>query len=332
MVVQCKKCETKFRFDESLIDNEGVWLRCSHCKNVFYLDKPAGDEMRSASGGESGKKDLPVESDLNQALSEPSEPFIDRKEEDRLPSEGKSFKKVLAAQKQRELRMEDIGKDIGELNGDRLSERDDELLKAADEVQVHESVIEIKPAPSYGKQLVYLLIILLLGGVYLWFFTEMGNQAADLASSNLSMLIETISGTGQKGEDVGPAQVDLMDISQRFVMNGPLGIIRVVEGTAINQSSHPMTRIRVKGQLFGDGNVLLAEQEAYCGNLLNGDEVATLTEDQIKKELLNPQGSDVSNDRIIPKGMIPFMIIFPQEPPGVVKTYVVPVGAERLLP
>ena len=64
--------------------------------------------------------------------------------------------------------------------------------------------------------MVYLLIILLLGGVYLWFFTEMGNQAADLASSNLSMLIETISGTGQKGEEVGPAQVDLMDISQRF--------------------------------------------------------------------------------------------------------------------
>jgi len=93
-----------------------------------------------------------------------------------------------------------------------------------------------------------------------------------------------------------------------------------------------MTRIRVRGEIVGDGGVLLGERESFCGNLLTADELATMTEEQLQKELSNPQGSDVSNDRIAPKGQIPFMIVFVREPIGVVKTFVVPSGAERLLP
>jgi hypothetical protein len=60
--------------------------------------------------------------------------------------------------------------------------------------------------------------------------------------------------------------------------------------------------------------------------------LATLTEEQMQQELSIPQGSDISNDRIESSGQIPFMVVFANEPPGVVKTTVMPAGAERLLP
>lgn len=154
------------------------------------------------------------------------------------------------------------------------------------------------------------------------FFTETSGQ----------LLFEKLLGTGQKTEEVGPAQVDLTDIRQRLVNNILIGTIRVIEGTAINQSSLSMTRIKVKGEITDAYTVVLGVRESYCGNLLTNDELATMTEDHIQRELSNPQGSDVSNDRIGPKGQIPFMIVFTREPPGVVKAFVTPVGAERLLP
>ncbi|MCX7635037.1 MAG: hypothetical protein N2Z74_04750, partial [Syntrophales bacterium] len=56
-----------------------------------------------------------------------------------------------------------------------------------------------------------------------------------------------------------------------------------------------------------------------------------MTEEQIARELAMPQGTDISNDRIDPGASIPFMIVFVKEPPGVVKTLVYPIQAERLL-
>jgi hypothetical protein len=111
-----------------------------------------------------------------------------------------------------------------------------------------------------------------------------------------------------------------------------MGTIRVLEGTAINRSAFPMTRIKVKGEITDAYTVVLGVRESYCGNLLNADELATMTEDQIQKELSNPQGSDVSNDRVLPQGRIPYMIVFTREPAGVVKAFATPVVAERLLP
>ena len=137
---------------------------------------------------------------------------------------------------------------------------------------------------------------------------------------------------GGKSEEVGPLQVDLTDVRQRLVNNMSIGPIRVVEGTAINQSSFPMTRIKVSGNIEDAYKVVLGVRESYCGNLLTDNELATMTEDQIQKELSNLQGSDVSNDRIVSNGQIPFMIVFTHEPAGVVHTVLTPVGAERLLP
>ena len=43
MIIQCRKCETRFRFDENLMEGDGVWVRCSRCQHVFFQERTAGD-------------------------------------------------------------------------------------------------------------------------------------------------------------------------------------------------------------------------------------------------------------------------------------------------
>jgi len=308
MVAQCKNCQTKFKFDETLIEGEGIWVRCNRCKNVFFLENPK----------EAGKI-APSAEDNNSDIADTEESS----------SEFKSGTPKLAAKDQKEdkkrpenITVIDIEKEVGDIgkyqSAGAGSVRDDrpERDKPGDKTGNKQQ------ATSRGRQLVYLFIVLLLGGLYFTFFAETGWQTT----------FEKIFGMSKKSEEVGPAQVDLTDVRQRLVTNMTMGTIRVLEGNATNRSAFPMTRIKVKGEITDAYTVVLGVKESYCGNLLNADELANMTEDQIQKELSNPQGSDVSNDRVVPQGRIPFMIVFTREPAGVVKAFATPVGAERLLP
>lgn len=43
MFITCEKCKTKYRFDESQVEGDGAWVRCSRCKNVFFQKKPSAE-------------------------------------------------------------------------------------------------------------------------------------------------------------------------------------------------------------------------------------------------------------------------------------------------
>ena len=36
MIIQCKKCTTKFRFKDELMTGDGVWVRCGRCGHEFF--------------------------------------------------------------------------------------------------------------------------------------------------------------------------------------------------------------------------------------------------------------------------------------------------------
>lgn len=308
MVAQCKNCQTKFRFDETLIEGEGIWVRCNQCKSVFFLDNPKGAGKTPLGDEEKGVATEDVKesaSDYKRATQ--GQIMLDQREYPEQP-------KTVA--------VGDIEKEVGDIGKYRSAETDTGPGNRPGRDKVTEEKAGVKQAASHGRQVVYLLIVLLMGGAYFAFFADTDWQTS----------FDTIFGMSKKSEEVGPAQVDVTDVRQRLVNNLTMGTIRVLEGTAINRSSFPMTRIKVKGEVTDAYTVVLGVRESYCGNLLNADELSTMTEDQIQKELSNPQGSDVSNDRIMPQGRIPFMIVFTREPAGVVKAFATPVGAERLLP
>jgi len=308
MVAQCKNCQTKFKFDETLIEGEGIWVRCNQCKNVFFMDNPKQSEETSLNNK---REDIGAE-DLKDFASEhkpaaQGQIMLDEKEH---------------AEPSAAVAVGEIEKEVGDIGKYKSVATKDVHDNRPERDKIAEEKAGLKPVRSRGRQVIYLLIVLLLGGVYFAFFADTDWQTS----------YEKIFGISKRSEDVGPAQVDLADVRQRLVNNMTMGTVRVLEGTAINRSAFPMTRIKVKGEITDADTVVLGVKESYCGNLLNADELATMTEDQIYKEMSNPQGSDVSNDRVVPQGRIPFMIVFTREPAGVVKAFATPVGAERLLP
>ena len=125
--------------------------------------------------------------------------------------------------------------------------------------------------------------------------------------------------------------VKLQDVRHRVMNNYILGQIGVVEGTAVNRADYPISRILIKGEILDAYSVVLGEHTSYAGNILTDEELTNLSEEEIFGKLSQPEGLNNSNDKIMPNGQIPFMIVFPREPSGVIKTTVTPVRVERLL-
>lgn len=51
MIIQCEKCRTKFRLDDSRVSDKGVKVRCSKCKSVFRVQKDTAEAESFAPEG-----------------------------------------------------------------------------------------------------------------------------------------------------------------------------------------------------------------------------------------------------------------------------------------
>lgn len=208
-------------------------------------------------------------------------------------------------------------------------------MRNMDEIQDFSEISELSEARPPAKRvwvwvLGAIMVVLVVGGGSLFLFPQYGQ----VVMKELNALFPGLASfTAQEAPAplVGPAQVKIVDIKQRFVNNALLGNIRIVEGVAMNTSPYPMARIKIRGELFDITGTMVRESSAFCGNLLTDEELGIMSEEQIFRKLANPQGSAVLNDKIAPNGTIPFMIVFIRELPGVTRTFVMPIAAERLL-
>jgi hypothetical protein len=178
---------------------------------------------------------------------------------------------------------------------------------------------------------VILVIIIIPAIIYLIYF-KINPQYGDRFTKIVTKIANKYIGTPEPVRpEVVIEQVKLQDIRQRMLNNNVLGQIRVMEGTAVNQADYPISRIVIKGAIVDAYSVVLGERASHAGNILTDDELANLPEEEILRKLSQPEGLNNSNDKILPNGQIPFMIVFAREPAGVIKTTVTTIGAERLL-
>ncbi len=135
MIIQCKECGTKYRFDKSQISGEGIWVRCSHCKAVFFHENPlAGIAPLTDS--------IEPEENTNEKIYEENAEDIDR-----IFSEGETEDDT------QKLEQEKAYDDAGEvMDNEEVSEEETQ-----------------KPRSSGRKIAIFLiLVILIAGGIYLW--------------------------------------------------------------------------------------------------------------------------------------------------------------------
>ena len=84
----------------------------------------------------------------------------------------------------------------------------------------------------------------------------------------------------------------------------------VVEGTAVNTNTVPVSNIRVQGKILDSSGTVISKEVSSCGTILTDDELKGMTSDKIKKELSHPYGRDFRNTGIKPDDGIPFMLVF----------------------
>jgi predicted Zn finger-like uncharacterized protein len=277
MIIQCGKCSAKFRFDDTLVREEGVWVRCSLCEYEFFQCHPLSLSPKpTVEINVSDDGDIRMDRDVEtQAV--------------RLPEE-------LSAEP-----------DIHE------GEHEPAALKKSR----RPGVLKIFTAAF--------VVLLVMGGLAFFTFPDMARQAiADLASY--------LPWIGQE-EPQKPSIEDGILVeanNQRFVVNVSAGNLRIVEGMLLNQSGHSVARLQVKATLVDAQDNRLGEKLAYAGHMLSDAELTVLKQEEINRRLDNPRGSTTSNERILPGGRIPFMIVWAFEPPGAARTYVTMAGVERL--
>ncbi|MDI6726429.1 MAG: zinc-ribbon domain-containing protein [Smithellaceae bacterium] len=332
MIIHCRKCGTGYRFDESLIEGEGIWVRCSRCRNVFFqAELAAGEDQghvagRIGGGYEAGEGwrpewEISEESllglDLAEGAGEADSDDIARKMELRRGAEYEDGEEAHYGG------LRGIEKNIGD-------EQDDEgeeylPLRKRDKAQT-------KKGGLLGRGLAYfpilVTVIAVLGFAFYLLFPAESQEAIRTVSERLPIVGQWLGVESDQSQLLHA--VKLTDVKQRFVHNVILGSLRVVEGAVTNAGSYPLARLRVKGEIYDSQSVILGERFAYCGNILSDEELMNSTEEDLGKKINRPEGSGFVNDRVRSGEQLPFMLIFVRENAGVAKTMVRFAGAERL--
>lgn len=300
MIIHCPQCGTGFRFDERRLRGEGVWVRCGRCRRVFFHEaSPVREDIAGIPADTRDRKDGNALHDAKRVID-----AIDHRE---YGADG--ARRDLPSSLQNNDGGNGIGASPGEGNG-----KSGQALRW-----------------SLAALVIYLVFVLCVaGGVYLWLFSDIPALISERIESISITLFEKAGERGTTGAvNAVTPDISFSDIGDRFTSNWILGTLLVVKGTAVNNSSFPVSEVKVKGRVFNTAGEVLAVSESYCGNILSEEQLSNLTAKEIREELTKAQGSTFSNDSIPGRGTIPFMLVYINPTGGVDEISIELAGVKR---
>lgn len=323
MIIQCPKCETQYRFDDSLMGEDGVWVRCTRCQNVFFHPQTVARK-------------------LGESTEIPSVRISDakRSSEDRSPQEyeGQGIKETNDTEPQRVSETFPAG---SEPSVDLMKESSLNPKKGEEkEIEKEEALPrQQKRKRRWGKIVLAivagcLFIVIAVGAVVCALYPDIRNSAIRYVKPYLQSIpaLEKFFPEEKKPFNVSLDSLIIKDLRQRTVTNIVAGSLQVIEGIVSNDADYPVAGVKIRLVLSDPYDAVLGQKMVYCGNTLTDEELGAMTEPEIQKELSNPQGSDFPAGRILPKSEIPFMLVFTQDQTaGAIKTTVTVAGADRAL-
>lgn len=134
--------------------------------------------------------------------------------------------------------------------------------------------------------------------------------------------------TADKGKGVAEnGRITVRSVEASFVKNPLIGDLLVVTGEAVNEYTKPRAAIQIKGMVYGANGQVVATKNAYCGNPLTKEQLATLPADKIEAAMANQFGDSLANMEVAVGKAIPFVIVI-SKPPAEGKDYgVEPAGS-----
>jgi len=109
-------------------------------------------------------------------------------------------------------------------------------------------------------------------------------------------------------------RISLRGVKAAFVRNNAAGELVVISGEAVNEFAGPRAAIQVKGMIYGPNGQLLASKNAFCGNPLTSEQLATMPLDKIEAAMANQFGDSLDNLGVQPGKAIPFVIVIAKLP------------------
>jgi len=313
MIITCASCLTKFSLDDSRISAEGIKVRCSRCKHVFYVVPPPETKEEIIENFESFAKfhedlmgpggvrtEAPPESKAKEEVTLPKEaeePFsfsvkgptetteqwVPPGEEEEMPSPEKIEKPPPEES----------------IRGERVESRPS---KSTSMMHVE------RRGPFRFLALLIVLMLLIFGIFFVWSELSSGGRLSPYLDSTVKRINELwnqIWGREEGGLIVG----DLSGYQEK-IGETPLFII---EGKVKNQSKFTKKYIKIGVVIFDEDKLKVAEKEAVCGRVIARGELKNQPAEFLKGEMvIKPE---TEQEMITPPGKeTPFMVIFKDLP------------------
>jgi len=119
--------------------------------------------------------------------------------------------------------------------------------------------------------------------------------------------------------------ITLRSIDASYVKNESAGELLVISGEAVNNFTTPRSAIQVKGVVYGNNNQILVSKNAFSGNIIPKDQLATMPLDKIEAAMANQFALD--NLEVAPGKTVPFMIVISKLPEGAANFGALPAGS-----
>ncbi len=325
MIITCASCLTKFNLDDSRISSQGVKVRCSRCKHVFYVVPPPETREEIIEGFQSFAK-------YHEELMGPGEkklegpPEAEVKKEEGAPEEeaflfsekppAEKAEKSVPPKKREEPAVAEKVETLPPLEREEkiLPEEPVRARREEEAPSRRRSALRAeKRGPSRFLALVVVLILVVFAVFYVWSELSSGGRLSpylDYPVKKATELWNQIWGVEKEDlivGDLGGYEEKIGDVT-----------LSVIEGKVKNQSQFTKKYIKVRVMIFDRDKLKVAEKEAICGKVLDREELKKQPVEFFRGDMVvKPE----AKQEMVPSGKTtPFMVIF-KDPPSQAKEF-----------
>ncbi|MBI5681715.1 MAG: zinc-ribbon domain-containing protein [Deltaproteobacteria bacterium] len=342
MIVQCDVCQTKFRIDDSMVTEKGVRVRCTKCKNIFFVKpqtfdvplpvpEPPKEEQTISFNIDTkpdiqptDKKEMPddekLAADWSMDISFDEEKSPHPKEESHAVGAGgfEIFKDSSAADDSFSFDVENKPSPEPPITLSTTPE-DEPIIsehKTMPDEDEHPSFeqehTDASQEPPFFNDVVTdvpkekkqsrLGIVIILSILF---------AALVVGVVYMTGSVNTVTRILNMKEPPLTSRFDIVDLKgYYYAENTVLGRLFLIEGKIISSYDVSKDITGIKGTLYNSKSSIIEEKLVSPGVIVLSDDLKTISKQELGKLFSNTKKSTMP-----PKGSMPFMVIFSDIPP-----------------
>ncbi len=338
MIVECEICQTKYNIEDSKITPLGVRVRCSKCKHVFSVrppspsppppppprtPEPAGEDfLQDFESFEKFHKGLMETPGMETELPKDEEGLFERGEFDQIfqdtgqvpPSEAPGPAELPTEEWPGPFPDDERGKEFMEGEMETPTFDMSGLEEGLKEREYPERPLRAraKRKTSWSFVVIGILIILAMGGYYLW--SERGVKLSiprDI-SSFFSAIPERVQSLVDSIRGIERGSLSFSDLEGYKDTIGKIPVF-VITGKVLNDTNKTKKHVKIKAILLDNKNKVLDEKQTLCGSSFTKEDLRKLPPRFVSSNFrIRPMPNQM---RVPPRTSTPFVVIFPNMPP-----------------